>query len=232
MTREEALQILDTIPTIGEQVDALEMAIQALSQEQKSGWNNHQIACMLADLFGDVCACNYNGIDEWLPELCAFKDTCCPKPIGVACWEQFLKYIKSKYCDCEEPCDDTVSIRKDVLKCRVGKLVVYNVEWLKKHWQMEMDIVCGLKPCDDAISRDAVIKLFNGNIGSEAALILHMVKQLPSFTQKSGKWLMTGEVDVYYDLPSYECSKCGQSSLENGDYCPNCGAKMESEDKE
>ena len=30
MTREEALQILDTIPTIGEQVDALEMAIQAL----------------------------------------------------------------------------------------------------------------------------------------------------------------------------------------------------------
>lgn len=33
MTREEALQILDTIPTIGEQVDALEMAIQALSQE-------------------------------------------------------------------------------------------------------------------------------------------------------------------------------------------------------
>jgi len=54
----------------------------------------------------------------------------------------------------QEPCDDTVSIRKDVLKCRVGKLVAYNVEWLKKHWQMEMDIVCGVKPCDDAISRD------------------------------------------------------------------------------
>jgi len=33
MTREEALQILDTIPTIGEQVDALEMAIEALSAE-------------------------------------------------------------------------------------------------------------------------------------------------------------------------------------------------------
>jgi len=48
----------------------------------------------------------------------------------------------------QEPCDDTVSIRKDVLKCRVGKLVVYNVEWLKKHWQMERDIVCGVKPCD------------------------------------------------------------------------------------
>ncbi len=32
MTVEEALKILDTIPTISEQVDALEMAIQALEQ--------------------------------------------------------------------------------------------------------------------------------------------------------------------------------------------------------
>ena len=37
MTREEALQILDTIPTIGEQVDALEMAIKALEREPKRG---------------------------------------------------------------------------------------------------------------------------------------------------------------------------------------------------
>ena len=33
MTKEEALQILDTIPTIGEQVDALELAIKALEQQ-------------------------------------------------------------------------------------------------------------------------------------------------------------------------------------------------------
>ena len=33
MTREEALYWLDTIPTIGEQVDALDMAIKALEQE-------------------------------------------------------------------------------------------------------------------------------------------------------------------------------------------------------
>ena len=33
MTRKEALEILDTIPTIGDQVDALEMAIKALEQE-------------------------------------------------------------------------------------------------------------------------------------------------------------------------------------------------------
>ena len=33
MTREETLKVLDTIPTIGEQVDALEMAIKALERE-------------------------------------------------------------------------------------------------------------------------------------------------------------------------------------------------------
>ena len=69
-------------------------------QEPKTGWNNHQIACMIADLFGDACACNYNGIDEWLGELCDFKDTCCPNPVGVACWEQFLKYSQSRYTEC------------------------------------------------------------------------------------------------------------------------------------
>ena len=34
MSEEEALQILDTIPTIGNQVDALEMAIDALEKQR------------------------------------------------------------------------------------------------------------------------------------------------------------------------------------------------------
>lgn len=34
MTKQEALEILDTIPTIGDQVDALEMAIEALEASQ------------------------------------------------------------------------------------------------------------------------------------------------------------------------------------------------------
>ena len=110
MTREEAIKELQESHDIMRSYDidesesrlmtALDMAIKALEQEQKTGWNNHQIACMLADLFGDACACNYNGIDEWLGELCDFKDTCCPNPVGVACWEQFLKYSQSRYTEC------------------------------------------------------------------------------------------------------------------------------------
>lgn len=54
-------------------------------------WTNHEVACLLAELFGDDCACNFNGINEWLPEKCDFIDIC-PNTVGVACWEQFLKY--------------------------------------------------------------------------------------------------------------------------------------------
>lgn len=54
-------------------------------------WNNHTVACLLAELFDDPCACNYNDIDEWLPEKCEVIDAC-PNPVGVACWEQYLKY--------------------------------------------------------------------------------------------------------------------------------------------
>lgn len=54
-------------------------------------WNNHTVACLLAEMFGEDCACNFNGIDEWLPEKCEVIESC-PNPVGVACWEQFLKH--------------------------------------------------------------------------------------------------------------------------------------------
>ena len=111
MTREEAIEKLNNAkgcPLLYDShIEAIDMAIQALSQEPIS----------LNDINNALEASFRNGVRSAKVE--------------------------------QEPCDDTVSIRKDVLKCRVGKLVVYNVEWLKKHWQMEMDIVCGVKPCED-----------------------------------------------------------------------------------
>ena len=63
-------------------------------------WKNgfytaHEVAVIIADLFGDDCACNFNGNDEWLPYLCELQDAC-PHPCGVACWEQYLKYKDRK----------------------------------------------------------------------------------------------------------------------------------------
>ena len=61
-------------------------------------WNNHTVACMLAELFDDTCACNYNGIDEWLPLKCELLDSC-PNPVGVACWEQYLTHRAERRTD-------------------------------------------------------------------------------------------------------------------------------------
>ena len=55
----------------------------------------HEVAVIIADLFGDDCACNFNGIDEWLPLKCELLDSC-PNTYGVACWEQYLKYRHCK----------------------------------------------------------------------------------------------------------------------------------------
>ena len=55
----------------------------------------NEVAEIIADLFGDTCACNFNDIDEWLPFKCELLDAC-PNPCGVTCWEQYLKYRHCK----------------------------------------------------------------------------------------------------------------------------------------
>lgn len=62
-----------------------------LIDEPSKLYNRHEAACIIAELFGDTCACNYNDNDEWLPEYCDFVNDC-PDVCGVACWEQYLKY--------------------------------------------------------------------------------------------------------------------------------------------
>ena len=94
MTREEAIQILKDerwyMSRYSEEyAEAYDMAISALSAEKM---NIHEVACVLADLFGDTCACNYCDIDSWLPQYCDFANTCCPNTVGVACWEQYLTH--------------------------------------------------------------------------------------------------------------------------------------------
>ena len=74
------------------------------------------------------------------------------------------------------------------------------------------------------------------------------LRNISSVTQKSGKWIRNiTEHKCYarddtYTITRYKCSECGTEPLAEGasdladyalsNYCPNCGAKMESEDKE
>ena len=45
-----------------------------------------------------------------------------------------------------------------------------------------------------------------------------------------GRWLTTYKVDTWMgtsEIDGYVCSECGRGSKVKGNYCPNCGAKMD-----
>ena len=85
------------------------------------------------------------------------------------------------------------------------------------------------------------VKLSSDYIYENVAKIMGNPKVLPSVTPqepRKGHWIMTGDyyTGAYGTIDYVECSCCHEDSLEEGNYCPNCGAKMvepqESEDKE
>lgn len=68
------------------------MRFPSAQPERKVGeWTTEQVAELLANMFGEECACNFNGIDEWLPSACKYSETTCPNPKEKhGCWMQFL----------------------------------------------------------------------------------------------------------------------------------------------
>ena len=89
--------------------DTIEEQLPTLKVKPKvKGYSAHKVACIIAELFGDDCACNFNNISDWLPEYCDFTDTCCPNPAGVACWEQYLKHKAKHEDDPSHPFADDV----------------------------------------------------------------------------------------------------------------------------
>lgn len=86
------------------------------------------------------------------------------------------------------------------------------------------------QPCEDCISRQAVINAINQNCIYEneynltASHIKEMVQQLPSVTpkEKTGKWIYKQGI-----FGAVYCSKCDfELKTNNTKYCPNCGARM------
>lgn len=100
------------------------------------------------------------------------------------------------------------------------------------------------EPCKDAISRQAVLvglaSIAKAKAKSDAqkslmGRVMFFAERLPSVTPepKIGHWIMTGDyhASAFGNIEYVKCSCCREYSLEEGNYCPNCGAKMQ-EDKE
>ncbi|MBQ1569742.1 MAG: hypothetical protein IIZ78_01360 [Clostridiales bacterium] len=101
--------------------------------------------------------------------------------------------------------------------------------------------VVAVVPCGDCISREQALKElkesaeYHANDSREEALLRRdrdIIRALPSVTPqepKTGHWIPSHIPESILD----ECSECGFScGAFTFNYCPNCGAKMESEDKE
>ena len=88
------------------------------------------------------------------------------------------------------------------------------------------------EPCEDAISRSAAIDLI-ADFELSMGQVVRGIYALPPVNpqeQKTGYWILTIE-----DWNKWTCSECGFSERTDihvtlgYNYCPKCGAKMESE---
>ena len=87
-----------------------------------------------------------------------------------------------------------------------------------------------LNECDDCISRKYLAESIKARYCTrDAKDFVAFIEKYPSVYPKNnksiGKWKFNNAV-----FGEWTCSNCNMDSNEQFDFCPNCGAKMESED--
>ena len=95
------------------------------------------------------------------------------------------------------------------------------------------------QPCEDAISREAVLNLFRPSKElQDSTLSKHWfdfvskyINKIPSIKPQplKGKWIVTEDDLDGINFPSFscECSECGADFSWKTNFCPNCGSVME-----
>lgn len=144
------------------------------------------------------------------------------------------------------PCDPCLMSDKKLEECNdaISRSEAIRVASGYCHWANIPDELAKLpsvnpKPCDDAISRQAVKDLFcricmESNLcyrSKETCEELRLFDTLPSVTsqQKTGRWIeVTDEETLTTRTYHYECSECGThlKAVEKTRYCSECGALL------
>ena len=136
--------------------------------------------------------------------------------------EEAIEVIRKEYACVDADCD----IERNCGRC---ELHMPSKDPILKAYEMAIQAL-SQEPCDDAISREDAINAFDEHPYDTLsyASARNIIRELPSVTQKSGKWIDHQDGRWIYA----KCSECGTVHDTRSNYCPSCGAKMESEDEE
>ena len=144
---------------------------------------------------------------------------------------QAVKDLRKKLAEYlwQKPCEDEyIKVPKKALKYRTAGMVAYNAEWLKDHFDIERAVICGAQqPCEDAISRQAVLELV-ADYDLSMGQVVKQIHALPPVTPQSkiGKWIIIDDCEHFIA----KCSECGRIEdsrmINKYPYC-HCGAKMQ-----
>ena len=111
--------------------------------------------------------------------------------------------------------------------CHKHGLVLMSKEMADKYAEQE--------PCDDAVSRQALVNEFQNTEDAEYCKwstdgIVSVIKDMPSVQPKAntGRWIDRSEGGriKYPWMEAYECNECGEYGSAAWKFCPNCGARM------
>lgn len=142
--------------------------------------------------------------------------------------EATLREIQKCYIRATEPWD--------VIEAAIKALKFYDkAEVVISQLRADRDrLLAEQEPCTDAVRREVVIERLKKEekiLYTPTGLnyLIRAIEELPSVTQKSGKWRRVTDKTGHL---VWECDKCGWQQRFNTKFCPDCGVKMKSEDKE
>jgi adenine specific DNA methylase Mod len=114
--------------------------------------------------------------------------------------------------------DEMVSFRQLVERFDKIEEVYKGVPWNLEQIYSNFNVLIGKEPCDDAISRQAVLDIVNNPLNIR---LDEIIKKLPPVTP--------AENPDINNVNIYRCS-CGygwdKSKVVRHHFCPNCGAKV------